>query len=157
MPFGLKNAGATFQRHMDKIMEGLVFVFVYLDNILISSVDEEEHHQHLQEVFSRLHKASQTINVGKSEFYKENQDFLGFNISKAGLRPNHKHTEAVRTYPAPGNKDDIARFTGLINFFRSRIPRAAQLMQPLTDLMQKLAVFCWGESQDRAFQDTSSG
>ena len=47
MPFGLKNAGATFQRLMDKIMEGLDLVFVYLDNILIISVDEDEHRHHL--------------------------------------------------------------------------------------------------------------
>ena len=135
-------------------MEGLDFVFVFLDNILISSVDEEEQHHHLQEVFSRLHNAGLKINAGKSEFYKENLDFLGFNISKAGLRPNHKHTEAVRTYPVPWNKEDIARFTGLVNFFRSCIPKAAQLMQPVTDLMQKSTVFRWGEYQDRFFQDT---
>ena len=139
---------------MDKIMEGLDFVFVFLDNILISSVDEEEQHHHLQEVFSRLHNAGLKINAGKSEFYKENLDFLCFNISKAGLRPNHKHTEAVRTNPAPPNKEDIARFTSLVNLFRFCIPKATQLMQPLTDLMRKSAVFCWGEYQDRAFQDT---
>ena len=90
----------------------------------------------------------------RRQIYKENLDFLGFNISKAGLRPNHKHTEAVRTYRTPQNKDDIARFTGLVNFFQMCIPKAAQLMQPLTDLMRKSAVFRWGESQDRAFQDT---
>ena len=93
MPFGLKNAGATFQRLMDKLMEGLDFVFVYLDDILISSVVEAEHCKHLREGFRRLHLASfLTINMGKSEFYKENLDFLGFNITKVGLRPNHKHT-----------------------------------------------------------------
>ena len=102
MPFGLKNAGATFQRLMEKIMEGLDFVFVYLDDILISLVDEDEHCHHLWEVFNRLHLAGLTINMGKSEFYKENLDF---NISKAGLRPNHNHTEAVRTYPAPRNNE----------------------------------------------------
>ena len=124
MPFGLKNAGATFQRLMEKIMEGLDFVFVYLDDILISSVDKDEHRHHLREVFNLLHIAGLTINMGKSEFYKENLNFLGFNISKAGLWPNHKHTEAVRTYLAPRNKEDIASFTGLVNFFRSCIPKA---------------------------------
>ena len=89
MPFGLKNAGATFQRLMEKIMEGLDFVFVYLDDILISLVDEDEHRHHLWEVFNRLHLAGLTINMGKSEFYKENLDFLDFNISNAGLQPNH--------------------------------------------------------------------
>ena len=79
--------------------------------------------------------------MGKFEFYKENLDFPGFNISKAGLWPNHKHTEAVRTYPAPQNKEDIACFTGLVNFFMSCIPKAAKLMQPLTNLVQKLLFF----------------
>ena len=114
----------------------------------------QEHRHHLREVFSRLHNAGLTINMGKSKFYKENLDFLGFNISRAGLRPNHKHTEALRTYPAPQNKEDIARFTRLVNFFKSCIQKAAQLMQPLTDLMRKSDVFRWGESQDKAFQDT---
>ena len=52
MPFGLKNAGSTFQRLMDQIFGDLDFVFVYLDDILISSGTEEEHCRHLQEVFS---------------------------------------------------------------------------------------------------------
>ena len=45
--------------------------------------------------------------MGKSEFYKENLDFLYFNISSAGLQPNHKYTKAVHTYPAPRIKEDI--------------------------------------------------
>ena len=134
-------------------MEGLDFVFVYFDDNFISSVDEDEHRHHLWEVFNRLHLTGLTINIGNSEFYKENLDFLDFNISKAGLRPIHKHTKAVCTYPAPGNKEDIAQFTGLVNFFRSCIPKAAQLLQLLTDLMQS-AVFHWAESQNKAFQDT---
>ena len=105
-------------------MEGLDFVFVYFDDNFISSVDEDEHRHHLWEVFNRLHLTGLTINIGNSEFYKENLDFLDFNISKAGLRPIHKHTKAVCTYPAPGNKEDIAQFTGLVNFFRSCIPKA---------------------------------
>ncbi len=54
MPFGLRNAGNTFQRMMDRILAGLSFVFCYLDDIIIASRDEEEHLEHLREVFSRL-------------------------------------------------------------------------------------------------------
>ena len=68
MPFGLKNAGATFQRLMEKIMEGLDFVFVYLDDILISSVDKDEHRHHLREVFNLLHIAGLTINMRSPSF-----------------------------------------------------------------------------------------
>ena len=62
-PAPCQEAGATFQRLIDKIMEGLDFVFVYLDDILISSVDEEEHRHHLRDVFNRLHLAGLTINM----------------------------------------------------------------------------------------------
>ena len=79
---------------------------------------------------------------------------LDFNISNAGLQPNHKQTKAVRTYPATPNKEDIVRFTGLVNFFMACIPKAAKLMQLLTDLMRKSAVFRWSESQNKAFLDT---
>ena len=48
MPFGLKNAGATIQKLMDKILGDLDFSFVYLDDILISSGIEEEHCKHLR-------------------------------------------------------------------------------------------------------------
>ena len=69
MPFGLKNVGATFQRLMDSIFGDLDFVFIYLDDILISAENEEEHSRHLRKVFKRLSKAGLTINPAKSEFF----------------------------------------------------------------------------------------
>ena len=69
MPFRLKNAGATFQRLMDQIFGDLDFVFIYLDEILISSETEGKHCRHLQEVFKRLSKAGLAINLPKSEFF----------------------------------------------------------------------------------------
>jgi hypothetical protein len=53
MPFGMRNAGNTFQRMMDHILAGLSFVFCYLDDIIIASRDEEERLEHLREVFSQ--------------------------------------------------------------------------------------------------------
>jgi hypothetical protein len=54
MPFGLRNAGQTFQRLMDQVLAGLDYVFVYLDDILIASPDERTHQQHLRAVLERL-------------------------------------------------------------------------------------------------------
>jgi cleavage and polyadenylation specificity factor subunit 1 len=65
MPFGLRNAGNTFQLMMDRILAGLSFVFCYLDNIIIASRDEQEHLEHLREVFSRLREAGLVINAEK--------------------------------------------------------------------------------------------
>ena len=54
MPFGLQNAGQSFQRFMDEVLEGLDCIFMYLDDILVASNMLEEHHIHLEEVFKRL-------------------------------------------------------------------------------------------------------
>ena len=65
---GLRNAGNTFQRMMDRILAGLSFVFCYLDDIIIASRDEQEHLEHLREVFSRLREAGLVINAEKCVF-----------------------------------------------------------------------------------------
>ena len=54
MPFGLRNAGQTFQRFMDEVLEGLEFCFIYVVDVLIGSKSQEEHLQHMREVLSRL-------------------------------------------------------------------------------------------------------
>ena len=54
MPFGLWNAGQTFQHFMDEVLEGLEFCFIYMNDMLIGSKSQEEHEQHLREVLSRL-------------------------------------------------------------------------------------------------------
>jgi hypothetical protein len=57
MPFGLRNAGQTFQRVMDQSIGGLEYCFVYLDDILIASSSPEEHARHLEAVFGRIREA----------------------------------------------------------------------------------------------------
>ena len=152
MPFRLKNAGATFQRLMDQIFGDLDFVFIYLDDILISSETEGKHCRRLQEVFKRLSKAGLAINLPKSKFFAAELEFLGHVIDADGIRPFQKHTAAVRDYPAPRSKEDISKFLGILNFFRSFLPDAALLLQPLTSLMKKSAVFVWEKGQQEAFQ-----
>ena len=77
MPFGLKNAGMTFQRFMDHIFNGLGFIFVYIDNILVASRDRQEHLLHLQEVLCRLQEAGLVLNLAKCTFGKSSVEFLG--------------------------------------------------------------------------------
>lgn len=54
LPLGLRNAAATFQRFMDNIFRDLTFVFVYLDDLLIFSRNEQQHYEHLKTVFRIL-------------------------------------------------------------------------------------------------------
>ena len=63
MPFGLKNAAQAFQRLMDIVCQGLDFVFIYIDDILVAS---ENAKTHLRLLFQRLKEHSLVINVTKS-------------------------------------------------------------------------------------------
>ncbi len=77
MPFGLKNAGQSFQRLMDRQMAGLDFVFVYLDDILIASPDQQTHLQHLCLVLERLREGGLLLNMDKCQFGAASLEFLG--------------------------------------------------------------------------------
>ena len=76
MPFGLKNAAQTFQRLMDVIGHDLPFAFIYLDDILVASHSQEEHQQHLVQLFNKLEKFGLIVNPDKCLFRVDRLAFL---------------------------------------------------------------------------------
>ena len=89
MPFGLRNAGWTFQHLMDRVLAGLPFIFVYLDDVLVASPDHASHQHHLRAVFHRLHENGLTINPKKSVFSQEEVKFwdIGFRLLESAPWP----------------------------------------------------------------------
>ena len=65
MPFGLKNAGMTFQCFMDRVLGGLPFILIYLDDILVASLDRQSHKEHLRIVLNLLRQHSLLLNRAK--------------------------------------------------------------------------------------------
>ena len=98
MPFGLCNAPATFQSMMDSIFYDLLDngVIVYLDDILIYTIDKQQHVQLVQEVLSRLDKADLRVNLKKSSFHIKQVEFLGYIISRYGIEMSGLKVEEVR-------------------------------------------------------------
>jgi hypothetical protein len=135
MPFGLRNAGKTFQRMMDRILVGLSFIFCYLDNIIVASREEQEHLEHLREVFSRLRDAGLVINAEKCMFADTAVEFLGHKVSPAGVEPLRSHVQAVLAHPKPTNISELQAFLGTVNFYHRFLPAAARILKPLTDLL----------------------
>ena len=134
MPFGLRNAGLTFQHLMDLVFAGLPFIFVYLDNMLVASPDHPSHRQHLREVLRHLRENCLTINPQKSVFGQEEVKFLGH--SSFGLR------ESPAPWPRGGCCSvstpclKLQHFLGLVNFYRWFLQGAAGFLLPLTDALQ---------------------
>ncbi|GFU66300.1 transposon Ty3-I Gag-Pol polyprotein [Trichonephila clavipes] len=99
MQFGLCGASATFQRFTDEVTRNLEGVYAFVDNILITSRDPEEHHKHLKALFSRLHEYGLSINVSKCVFGVSKIDFLGFHLSEEGIQPLPTKSNALQSFP----------------------------------------------------------
>ena len=136
MPFGLKNAGATFQRVMDRLVQDLPFCWVYLDDILVSSSSLVEHLEHLRALFVRMREFGLSMNPAKCLFARQTVPFLGHTVSAGGVAPLPRHVEAVLSFPRPADVPALQRFLGLVNFFRRFLPGAAAYLKPLTDALK---------------------
>ena len=136
MPFGLRNSAQTFQRFIDQVLRGLDFVFVYIDDILVASENQQEHTSHLQQVFERLADYGVTINPQKCVFGEASIDFLGHHIDNTGIRPLQEKTNAILDYPIPQSIRSLRRFLGIVNYYCRFIPKCSELLKPLTDLLK---------------------
>jgi len=101
MPFGLRNSAQTFQRFMDSITADLDDVFVYLDDILVASSDAQQHEVGLKRLFCRLDEHGLVLNPEKSEFGKTELQFLGHNVSAAGIAPIASRILELQKFPQP--------------------------------------------------------
>ena len=133
MPFGLKNAGTTYQRLMTKIFKPLVgrAVEVYIDDILVKSKTREEHTLHLQEVFYLLRKYDIKLNPSKCVFGVSAGKFLGFMVSQRGIEVvSPDQVKAVMETPPPRSKKELQRLTGKLVALGRFIARFTDELRP---------------------------
>ena len=156
MPFGMKNSAATFQRLMNKVVRGLVFVVVYLDDIIVFSDTWDEHMAHIRTVFERLTEANLTVNLEKTEFVKATVKYLGHIVGQGQVRPLDAKVKAVVEFPVPTDKRSLMRFLGMSGFYRKFCKNYAQVTCSLTDLLKKDRKFVWNEQCQRSFEMVKS-
>ena len=152
MPFGMKNAPATFQRLMEKVLQGLTHSHAYIDDVVIRGDSWEEHIGNIREVLDRLVEANLTVNLNKSEFGCARVSYLGFEIGQGQLAPNDAKVQAIVDYPSPSDRKGVRRFLGMIGYYRKFCRNFAQLALPLTDLLKKDRKFEWTQNCQIAFE-----
>ncbi|XP_045448264.1 uncharacterized protein K02A2.6-like [Melitaea cinxia] len=135
MTFGLRNAGQTFQRFLDEVTRGLDFVFVYLDDILVFSKDEQQHEHHLRQVFTKLREYGLLVNTAKCVFGVPEVKFLGYSISENGSKPLESKVQVIKEFPTPTTVRQLRAFLGMLNFYRGFLPKAAAVQAPLHALL----------------------
>lgn len=97
MSFGLKNAGATYQRAMITLFNDMVHkeIEVYVDNMIAKSQTEEEHLVHLEKLFARLRKFRLRLNPSKCTFGVRSGKLLGFIVSRRGIEVDPDKVKAI--------------------------------------------------------------
>ena len=151
-PFGLSQAPAYFQLLIDKVLMGCSgFAMGYLDDIIIFSKTEEEHLQHLEEIFIRLRKFGLKMKREKCSFFKKHIQYLGHLVSEDGFEPLPEKLESIRKMPAPRTAKEVKQFLGLIGYYRKFVPRFADISRPLTKLTRHNVVFEWTDQCSKAF------
>jgi hypothetical protein len=158
MPFGEKNAPASFAQLMSQlVLKGLVhtFVLVFQDDLLIASKRDEDHVDHVKQVLDRLAEHGLWISPEKCQWAVRDTEFLGHRIraTDAGtvIEPLQSKVDAVMDWPTPVSTGDVRAFHGLANFYRGFVPEFSKIAAPLTDLTRKGVKFVWNEEHEAAF------
>ena len=155
IPFGLTNAPSVFMRIMNKIFAEYLddFIVVFIDDILIYSRTMEEHLFHLRKALEVLRKHGFRAKLKKCQFGLPQVEFLGHEISEAGLSLPRSSAQAILEWPAPTNIEGVRTFLGFLNWVKKYIPRHAESALPISNLLSSASPWTWGPDQDAAFQD----
>lgn len=153
MPFGLKNAGATFERAMDIAFAKEIqdFLVIYLDDLTVFSQSDQQHLDHLRQVLLKCRKYSISLNPKKYLFDLEEAKLLGHIISKEGIRIDPARIEAILQIPHPRNVKELQAFLGKINFLRRFISNLAELIRLLNNMLKKDSSIRWIVEAKQAF------
>ena len=114
LPFGVASALAIFQRAIEIILQGIPHVCVYLDDILITGANDDEHLQTLETVLSLL---GIRLKHNKCSFMLTAIEYLGHKISAQGLQPISEKVQAIHEAPALKDITQLKSFLGLLNYY----------------------------------------
>ncbi len=139
MPFGLSNAGATFQRTMELALAGLQWnhCLPYLDDIIIYSETFDQHLNDIESVLQRFGKHKFKIKLKKCHFCQKQIKFLGHIVSAEGIRPDPDKIRVVQDYILPKSVKEVKQFLGLASYYRKFVQGFAMIATPLHQLLKR--------------------
>jgi hypothetical protein len=137
MSFDLTNAPAHFMYLMNSVFmpELDKFVMVFIDDILIYSVNEEDHDEHLRIVLTRLREHQLYVKFSKCEFWLREVPFLGHVLSDGGIMVDPAKVQEVLNWKAPISVHEVRSFLGLAGYYRRFIPDFSKIAKLMTRLL----------------------
>ena len=151
MPFGMKNAPATFQRMVNKLVRDIDGCEGYIDDVVIFSDNWSDHIRQIKHFFQIMREAKLTINLMKSEFGKATVKYLGHIVGQGQVRPLDAKIQTIVKYPIPTSRKELARFLGMAGYYRNFCLNFSDIAAPLTNLLSKKVKFVWTDDCQLAF------
>ncbi|GJR37035.1 reverse transcriptase domain-containing protein [Tanacetum coccineum] len=157
MPFGLKNAGSTYQRLVDKAFQKQIGrnLEVYVDDLVIKSRTEEEAIRDITETFKTLRQINMKLNPKKCTFGMQEGMFLGYKVSTNGLRACSEKADAVLGLPSPRCIKDVQKLNGKLASLNRFLSKSAEKSLPFFKTLKKCTKksdFQWTPEAEEAFK-----
>ncbi|XP_071843318.1 uncharacterized protein [Apostichopus japonicus] len=141
---------AIFQQSMDKILNGLEGVGCYLDDIIITGKDDEEHKRNLLAVVERLNQFNVKLKREKCVLFQVQIEYLGHVVDKVGLHPSPSKVESLKSAPQPKSLHEVQSLLGFLNYYRKFIPNLSTIVGPIEQSKSK-SKFEWTVECQNAF------
>ena len=166
LPMGCCNAPDIFQAKMGSLFQDLEYVRAYIDDLLILSCSTfEDHLDKLGKVLQRLQDKGLRINVSKSMFATDEIEYLGYTLTRDGIKPQAEKVSVILALQPPSNVKQLRRVLGIIQYYRDIWEKRTDLLSPLTDLVgecgtakstkkkgTKKAPWHWDDIHQKAFE-----
>jgi hypothetical protein len=168
LPMGIAGSPDIFQEKMSLLMVDLDFVRTYIDDILcISKSTFDDHLEKLEKVLIKLRDAGLKCNAPKSLFCATEIEYLGYILTRNGIRPQLNKVNAILALSPPKNVKALRHFLGIVQYYRDLWEKRSDTLAPLTDLVgecgatktskkkgnKKIRPWHWDASHQKAFED----
>ncbi len=136
LPMGMSGSADIFQAETMDLMETLEYVQAYNDDLLcITRGSLEDHLDKLEEVLKRLRNEGLKVNAAKSFFCTHEIEYLGYMLTRGGIKPQIKKVQAILTIKPPNNVKELRRFLGMVQYYRDMWVKRSEMLAPLSDLV----------------------
>ena len=154
MPFGLKNAGSTYQRMMTKMFESQLGknIEIYIDDMVVKNKMVSEHLGDLRIIFKVLRNYKLRLNASKCSFDVGSGKFLGYMVIHRGIEVNPDQIKVINNLRSPQNPKEMQKLIGMAAALNIFISRSANRCRHFFLLINKWKGFEWIEECATAFQ-----